>query len=390
MNATFLLFIILSIIPAGCSGEGGGKIVTGAERTGEYISLIKGRSVAVVANQTTVVGDRHLVDTLISLGVEVKSIFAPEHGFREMADAGAHIAGGVDKATGIRVISLYGSHLKPTPDDLSGIEVVLFDIQDVGARFYTYISTMHYVMEACAEAGIEMIILDRPDPNGFYYDGPLVEPGNHSFVGMHPVPVVHGMTIGEYGTMINGESWLGKNLKCNLKVIEMEGWSHRSLYNLPIRPSPNLPNQNAIYLYPSICFFEGTTLSLGRGTAFPFQVYGSPLLPDKGFSFTPRSIPGALNPPLVNQICYGVDLTNATETGVVPASGIILKWLIDAYNDYPDKGKFFNSYFDRLAGGPGLRQMIISGKSEKEIKESWAEGLKEFGVIRQKYLLYPE
>jgi uncharacterized protein YbbC (DUF1343 family) len=360
----------------------------GAYEIGNFKLLLEGQSVAVVANQTSMIGETHLVDSLLALGINVKSIFAPEHGFRNLADAGEHIEDGRDPETGVNLISLYGKHMKPTPEDLKDIDVVIFDIQDVGARFYTYISTLHYVLEACAENKVKCLVLDRPNPNGFYVDGNILDTAYSSFVGMHPVPVVHGMTIGEYGSMINGEGWLKNGLKCELEVIKCTNYTYQSLYELPIKPSPNLPNQNSIYLYPSTCFFEGTVLSLGRGTPFPFQVFGSPLLPDRGFSFTPQSVPGAMNPPLLGVKCYGTDLRNALEDKLVPKPAINLEWVISAYNDFPDKEKFFIDYFDVLAGGPVLREQIVKGMSSEEIRDSWKPGLKEFEKKRSKYLLY--
>jgi uncharacterized protein YbbC (DUF1343 family) len=315
-------------------------------------------------------------------------IFAPEHGFRNMADAGEKIANSKDPDTGIPLISLYGTHLKPTSGDLDGIDVVIFDIQDVGVRFYTYISTLHYVMESCAENHIKCLVLDRPNPNGFYFDGNILDTAYSSFVGMDPVPVVHGMTVGEYASMLNGEGWLKGGIKCDLTVIKCKNWDHKTYYTLPVKPSPNLPSQNSVYLYPSICFFEGTTLSLGRGTLFPFQVYGSPELPDRGFSFTPESLPGAKNPPLLGVKCFGTDLRDAIEKKLVPRSRLNLGWLIDAYNNYPQKDKFFTSYFDVLAGGPVLREQIQKGMTSDQIRATWKEGLEKFSKIRDKYLLY--
>ena len=350
--------------------------------------FLTGKSVAVLANQTSMVGPIHLVDTLISLGVNISVIFAPEHGFRNLADAGEIISDGRDPETGVRLISLYGSHLKPTAGDLAGIDVVIFDIQDVGTRFYTYISTLHYLLEACAENNVTCLVLDRPNPNGFYFDGNILDTAYRSFVGMDMVPVVHGMTVGEYAGMLNGEGWLGEGLKCNLTVIRCKDYTHSTLYELPVKPSPNLPNQNSVYLYPSICFFEGTALSLGRGTSFPFQVFGSPLMPDRGFSFTPQSVPGAKNPPLLGIKCFGTDLRDAMEKKLVPKPEINLDWIISAYNDFPDKEKFFIPYFDVLAGGPVLREQIQKGMTSVEIKATWREGLERFGKIREKYLLY--
>jgi uncharacterized protein YbbC (DUF1343 family) len=381
------VFAILISASTGCSAADKTP-VPGAYQTESYKSLIAGKSVAIVANQTSMVGKTHLVDNLISLGINIKVIFAPEHGFRNMADAGETISNGKDDKTGITVTSLYGSHLKPTAADLAGIDVVLFDIQDVGTRFYTYISTLHYVLESCAENNVKCIVLDRPNPNGYYFDGNILDTVYKSFVGMDPVPVVHGMTVGEYAGMLNGEGWLNKGEKCDLTVIKCKNYNHKTLYDLPVKPSPNLPNQNSVYLYPSICFFEGTIFSLGRGTAFPFQVFGSPDMPDKGFSFTPESVAGAKNPPLLGVKCYGTDLRDATQKGLVPKPEINLEWLIGAYNEFPLKDKFFNSYFDVLAGGPVLREQIIKGMSAKQIHESWKEGLEKFSKIREKYLLY--
>jgi uncharacterized protein YbbC (DUF1343 family) len=362
--------------------------IPGANQIDQYKHLIENKSIAIVANQTSMVGSTHLVDTLLSLGIKVNLIFAPEHGFRDLADAGDRIEDGKDAQTGVRISSLYGGHLKPTPDDLKGISLLIFDIQDVGVRFYTYISTLHYVLEACAENNVECIILDRPDPNGFYFDGNIADTVYRSFVGMDPVPVVHGMTVGEYAGMLNGEGWLKNGVKCRLTVIKCKDYTHKTFYELPVRPSPNLPNQTSIYLYPSICFFEGTNISLGRGTSFPFQVYGSPKLSDKGFSFTPESVPGAKNPPLLGEKCYGVDLRNAIKNKIVPSQQLNLEWVIDAYRNYPDKDNFFTSYFDVLASGPALREQIQKGMSAEEIRATWKDGLERFGKIREKYLLY--
>jgi uncharacterized protein YbbC (DUF1343 family) len=363
----------------------------GANQYKDYRNLIEGKSIAIVANQTSLVGEMHLVDYLLGKGFNkgrIIRIFAPEHGFRDLADAGEEIKDGKDIKTGLPITSLYGSHQKPTPDDLKGIDVVLFDIQDVGVRFYTYISTLHYLMESCAENHVRLIVLDRPNPNGFYTDGNILDTAYKSFVGMHPVPVVHGMTVGEYAMMINGEGWLKGGIRCDLTVIKCGNYNHNTFYELPVRPSPNLPNQTSIYLYPSLCFFEGTNISLGRGTAFPFQVFGSPLLADKGFSFTPESLPGAKNPPLLGIKCYGTDLRNAMKDKIIPSPKIRLDWLIDTYNSYPEKDKFFTKYFDVLAGGPVLREQIVKGMSSEEIRSGWKEGLDLFNKIREKYLLY--
>jgi uncharacterized protein YbbC (DUF1343 family) len=382
-----LSFITFVCIASVCYGIERNPI-PGAYQIELYRPLIESKSVGIVANQTSMVGQTHLVDNLLGIGINIRVVFAPEHGFRNLADAGERIKDSKDPQTGIPVISLYGNHVKPTPEDLEGLDIILFDIQDVGVRFYTYLSTLHYVMEACAENNVRCIVLDRPNPNGFYIDGNIADTTHRSFVAMHPVPVVHGMTVGEYGQMINGEGWLKNSVKCELTVIRCKNYTHKTFYELPVKPSPNLPNQTSVYLYPSICFFEGTNISLGRGTPFPFQVYGSPLLPDRGFSFIPESVPGATNPPLRGVKCYGTDLRNAIKDNLVPSPEINLEWVIDAYNYYPDKDKFFTSYFDVLAAGPKLREQIQEGMSEEEIRATWKEGLAAFGKIRAKYLLY--
>src|SRR5664280_2303019 len=362
--------------------------IPGANQIELYKSIIEGKAVAVVANQTSKIGSTHLVDTLFSIGINIKVIFAPEHGFRDLADAGESIENSKDTETGVPIISLYGSHLKPTPLDLKGIDVVIFDIQDVGTRFYTYISTLHYILESCAENHIKCLVLDRPNPNGFYFDGNILDTTYKSFVGMDPIPVVHGMTVGEYSNMLNGEGWLKKSVKCDLDVINCKNYTHKTLYELPVKPSPNLPNQTSVYLYPSICFFEGTVVSLGRGTSFPFQVFGSPKLPDRGFSFIPESLPGAKNPLLLGVKCFGTDLRDAMKQNLVPKPELNLEWLISAYKDFPDKDKFFNSYFDVLAGGPVLRNQIQTGMTSEQIRATWKDGLAKFAKIREKYLLY--
>ena len=380
----FLSLVITSSI----TGQTVNSLTTGAESIREYIGLIKEKNVAIVANQTSMVGKVHLVDTLVSLGIKVKFIFAPEHGFRYMADAGEVITNGRDPKTGILIISLYGAQYKPTSENLKGVEVVLYDIQDVGTRFYTYISTLHYVLESCAENKVRCIVLDRPNPNGFYFDGNIADTSYRSFVSIDPVPIVHGLTVGEYAMMANGEGWLKGGIRCDLEVIKCRNYTHKSFYKIPVKPSPNLPNQTSVYLYPSLCFFEGSVISCGRGTPFPFQVFGSPNLPDRGFSFTPESVPGATNPPHLGKKCFGTDLRNSIENNIVPAPKINLEWVIEAYNDYPEKDKFFTRYFDVLAAGPTLREQIIKGMTSEQIRETWKEGLKKFGKIRDKYLLY--
>ena len=389
MKRLFFKFTILTFAGAfSVSLQAHKAPIPGANQIELYKSIIEGKSVAVVANQTSMIESTHLVDTLLSLGINIKVIFAPEHGFRNLADAGETIENGKDIETGVPVISLYGSHLKPTARDLAGIDVVIFDIQDVGTRFYTYISTLHYLLESCAENHIKCLILDRPNPNGFYSDGNILDTAYSSFVGMDPVPVVHGMTVGEYAKMLNGEGWLKNSVNCDLVVIKCKNYTHKSLYELPIKPSPNLPNQTSVYLYPSLCFFEGTSISLGRGTSFPFQVFGSPDMPDRGFSFIPGSVPGAKNPPFLGVKCFGTDLRDALNKKLVPKSELNLDWLISAFQDFPKKDKFFNSYFDVLAGGPILREQIQKGMTARQIRDTWKDGLQKFAKIREKYMLY--
>ena len=364
-------------------------IITGADRTDAYLDYLKGKNVGMVINQTSVMSSTYqpVVDSLLKLGIGIKKIFGPEHGFRGNSADGAKVGNGLDSLTGLPVISLYGKHNKPSPDDLKGIDIMVFDIQDVGARFYTFISTLHYVMEACAENGVELLILDRPNPNGNYVDGPVLDTAFRSFVGMDAVPVVHGMTIAEYARMINGEGWLSGHKQCRLKIITMLNYVHASAYTLPINPSPNLSSSGAILLYPSLCFFEGTVLSVGRGTPNPFQTIGHPLY--KGiynkYTFTPHSIPGVSdNPPLKDVLCYGIDLRTYQ-----PKGGLLdLSLLIKAYKDFPDKTHFFTPYFDKLAGTDELRKQIIAGASEDDIRLSWEPALSQYKLMRKKYLLY--
>lgn len=364
------------------------KIITGAENFDAYIHLLKNKKVGVMSNQTGIVHDKslnviHLVDALLSKDINVEKIFAPEHGFRGTADAGELVKDGKDTKTGLPIISLYGDNKKPKPEHLSGIDVMLFDLQDVGARFYTYISSLHYVMEACAEQKIPVIILDRPNPNGATVDGPILEPKHKSFVGMHPIPVLHGLTIGEYGKMINGQKWLANGIQCDLIVIPCLNYKKEMAYSLPIRPSPNLPNDQSIRLYASLCFFEGTNVSVGRGTEKQFQVYGSPFLPNTGFSFVPKPNLGAKDPLHNGKTCYGEDLSAA------PAPNKLeLKWLIKAYQSTSDRGAFFNSFFSKLAGTEKLRHQIESGESEESIRATWKNGLDEFKKIRKVYEIY--
>lgn len=375
---------------AACSPDDA-PVRSGADQMDRYLRLIDGKRIALVANHTSVVGKRHLVDTLLGSGIEkdqIIKVFAPEHGFRGDYAAGVQIEDGTDRQTGIPVASLYGSHKKPEPEELAGIEVMLFDLQDVGARFYTYISTLHYVMEACAENGIPLILLDRPNPNGGYVDGPVLDTAFKSFVGMHPIPVVYGLTIGELAGMINGEGWLSKGVQCELTVIPCANYIHGQAYSMPVSPSPNLANDHAILMYPSTCFFEGTVLSEGRGTDMPFEVYGHPELPG-AFSYTPESIPGiARNPKFEGQVCYGEDLRSFIPEG--GWSRIHLKFLLEAYEAFPRKEEFFTFYFNTLAGCDTLRMQVEAGWDEERIRASWKGELEQYKVKRRKYLIYDE
>ncbi|NLD23800.1 MAG: DUF1343 domain-containing protein [Bacteroidales bacterium] len=366
------------------------SIKMGAEITDAYFPLIKDKRVAVMTNQTGIVGDEHLVDMLFRENFNVVGIFSPEHGFRGTADAGEHVASSVDEKTGITIWSLYDSGSgKPTADKMKEFDVLLFDLQDVGLRFYTYYASMARLMDACAEHGKKMIVLDRPNPNGIYVDGPLLDMKHKSGVGWLPIPVVHGMTLGELALMINGEKWLPEGRICNLTVVSCENYTHQTLYELPIAPSPNLPNIHSIYLYPSTCLFEGTVMSLGRGTSFPFEVYGHPDYKNSTFTFTPRSVPGAKNPPLLNKKCYGVDLRDIPNDEIIN-NGFDLSYVIDAYNNLNIGNKFFTSFFEKLVGVNYIRQDIIAGKSADEIKAKWASDVESFKVQRKPYLLYQE
>jgi len=384
-------------------------IKTGADNIWNYRKLLAGKKIGIVTNQTGIVivkmktnlstdpkqcdlGEKsdttHLVDYLLSLkslNLSIKKIYAPEHGFRGTADAGELIKDGKDTKTGLPIISLYGNNKKPKPEQLEGIDVLVFDLQDVGARFFTYISSLHYIMEACAENGIPLILLDRPNPNGGIVDGPTLEKENTSFVGMHTIPTMHGMTIGEYGKMINGQKWLKNGVQCQLTVIPCLNYKRTLPYSIPVKPSPNLPNDQAINLYASLCFFEGTNVSLGRGTNKQFQVYGSPYLPNTGFIFTPTPNEGAKDPQYIGKVCYGEDLSKYPKV-----NRIELKWLIKAYKETADKSKFFIPFFTKLAGTTQLQQQIEAGKTENEIRESWKPGLEQFKKMRKPYLIYGE
>jgi uncharacterized protein YbbC (DUF1343 family) len=369
-----------------------GKLRPAADETQQYINYLKGKNIGMVVNPTSVIGPKNitLVDSLIKRGVTIKKIFGPEHGFRGDASNGAKVNNTVDTKTGIPVVSIYGGKLKPSTADMKGIDLMIFDIQDVGTRFYTYISTLHYVMEACAENKVELMILDRPNPNGYFVDGPVLDTAFRSFVGMHPIPAVHGMTIAEYAQMINGEGWLNNRLQCKLKIVKVANYSHDLGYVLPINPSPNLNSPQSILLYPHICFFEGTTLSLGRGTPYPFTVIGHPALKGKyNFAFTPVSIPGVSdNPPQKNVRCYGIDLRDY-DSGLIKKSGRLnLSWLLTLYKNFPQKNLFFNAYFTKLAGTDKLRKQIEAGQTEDQIRQSWEPALSSFKQMRKKYLLY--
>jgi uncharacterized protein YbbC (DUF1343 family) len=409
MKNTYLFFCLLLIINCACFSQTNSstKIIPGAERMNVYIPMLKGRTVAVFANQTSMVGKIHLVDALIKNGIIVKKIFAPEHGFRGVGDAGEGMKNGIDSATGLPVISLYGNKLAPSTDDMKDVDIMIFDVQDVGVRFYTYISSLQKYMEAAMENHKPLLILDRPNPNGFYVDGPVLDKKFTSFVGMQPVPVVYGMTIGEYAFMIAGEKWLSEKANevysyyqtaqnsvdtpFHFLVIKCKNYSHEDKYILPVNPSPNLQNMQSVYLYPSICFFEGTAISLGRGTDKPFEQFGHPSFPKNLYSFTPQSTASARNPPLLSQICYGFDLSNINAEKQLN-NHLQFKWLIKAYVLFADKEKFFltSNYFNKLAGTDILMQQIKDGKSENEIRKSWQPALNDFKKIRKKYLIYED
>jgi len=361
--------------------------IVGASRTELYLPILDGKAVGVVGNQTSMINGVHLVDTLLSLNVNVVKIFSPEHGFRGTADEGAYIASGVDAKTGLPIVSLYRNNKKPTSEQLQGIDILLVDLQDVGVRFYTYISTMTYVMEAAAESHIPVVVFDRPNPNGFYVDGPVLETENKSFVGMHQVPVVYGLTIGEYAKMVNGERWLKDSVQCELTVIPMGNYVRNAIYKLPVKPSPNLPNWQSVYLYPSLCFFEGTIVSVGRGTEMPFLVYGHPDMTDS-YTFTPETAPGHNAPLYSGKECHGIYLLDYANNFQCNAQRLQLQWLIDAYSQFKNNPKFFNNYFEKLAGVDSLREMIINDVSEEEIRATWQEGIDKYLKIREKYLLY--
>jgi uncharacterized protein YbbC (DUF1343 family) len=359
-------------------------IQTGADQPQLYLQIMQGKRLGVIANPTSRVGEQHLVDFLLEKKQNIVKVFAPEHGFRGEAEAGAHIINGLDARTQLPIVSLYGKNKQPSAKMLTDIDLLVFDIQDVGVRYYTYISTLHYLMAACAENNKPLLVLDRPNPNGAYIDGPSLEPAWRSFVGMHPIPLLHGLTVGELAKMINGENWLNQG-QCKLTIVPVANYQHSMTYDLPVPPSPNLPNRQAIQLYPSLGFFEGTPISVGRGTEFPFQVLGAPDKAYGSFQFKPLSIPGkSLKPMHENQVCYGRDLRK------VKTAGLNLGYLITFYQNSAEKNQFFNPFFDKLAGTDKLRRAIQAGKSESEIRQSWGQDLKKFRALRSRYLIYQD
>ena len=389
MRKRFLFLLLFGCALMVCWAKDS-RVVVGAERTGEYYPALKGQRVAVFSNHTGMVGDRHLVDMLVADGVNVVTIFSPEHGFRGDADAGEHVAGSVDSKTGIKISSLYdGKSGRPSDESMHSFDVLLVDIQDVGLRFYTYYISMVKLMDDCAEFGRPVIVLDRPNPNGHYIDGPILDMKYKSGVGWLPIPVVHGLTLGELARMVNGEHWLPEDRVCDLTVVPCLNYTHQTHYVLPVPPSPNLPNMRAVYLYPSTCYFEATPVSLGRGTDWPFQVYGHPNMKGYDFSFTPRSVPGAKNPPQLNKKCYGVDLTGLTDEEIW-AKGLNLEYVIDAYRNLNLGDHFFRSFFEKLIGVDYVRRMIEEGKSADEIKTMWHDDVEKFREQRRPYLLYEE
>ena len=374
--------------------HGDNPVVTGAEQTEAYIHLLQQKRVGILTNHTAVIGQTHLVDTLISLGIDVQIIFAPEHGFRGSISAGGRVGDEIDPQTGIPIVSLYGSRNMPTDSMMQALDAMIYDIQDVGLRFYTYMTSMYYLMEACARNHVPLILLDRPNPNGHYVDGPILDMDLHkSFVGIIPIPVVHGMTLGELAGMINGKQWLKDGIQCDLTVITCQNYTHQTLYQLPVPPSPNLPNNRSIYLYPALCPFEGTVVSLGRGTEAPFQLYGHAQMSGYDFNFTPVSVDAAPNPPQKDLLCFGVDLRTEPSDEVIFKDGFTLKYVVDAYqNLHQNTGigeAFFRSSFERLVGVSYARTMILEGKGADEIKECWKDEVAQFKIDREPYLLYP-
>ncbi|HTL09044.1 MAG TPA: DUF1343 domain-containing protein [Chitinophagaceae bacterium] len=397
----------VAAIPAGCPAPAsnnilpGGttnKIVTGADQTQQYLPYLKGKRVAVLANPTTIIGKRHLVDSLHALGINIVKVFGPEHGFRGNASAGARVADETDSATGIPIISLYGAKSKPTKEDMANVDILVYDVQDVGCRFYTNINVLARLMEACAENGKELMILDRPNPNGYFIDGPVLDMTLKSGIGMFPIPITHGLTVAEFAQMANGEGWLANKEKCPLKIIRVANYNHDMYYELPVKPSPNLNTQQSVMLYPSVCLFEGTVMNLGRGTQFPFTVLGNPDLKGKyNFSFTPVSIPGMSETPQhMNKVCYGLDLRTFPIATLLKQKKINLQWMMELYKAYPYKEKFFDytqsremNNIARLVGDAKFKEQIMSGATEAAIRKSWEPGLTRYKAMRKKYLLYP-
>ena len=381
---TFLFWLVLSM----SSLTSAAQVQPATANTAAYLPKLQGKKIGVVAHQASVFKEsgkqKHLVDLLLENKINLVGVFAPEHGFMGTADAGEKVADGKDPKTQLPIFSLYGKNRKPEATQLKGIDLMVFDLQDVGIRFFTYLSTLHYVMEACAEQGIPLIVLDRPNPNTHYIDGPVLNLKHQSFVGMHPVPIVYGMTIGEYAKMINGEGWLKGGIRCELDVIPIQNYTHNTAYKLPVRPSPNLPNAQAVNLYPSLCLLEPTVVSVGRGTNQQFQIYGHPSFTKYQFSFTPQPNFGSKNPKHKGEVCYGKDLTK-----IEKPKRIELQWLLDAYFNFPDKDTFFLKGFERISGVSNLKKQIIKGTPEPEIRKSWSEELNKFKRLRTKYLIYP-
>ena len=403
MKFSSLLFVVLSLCfnaknqPNDPARIATSQIKTGAEQTEKYVPYLKGKRVAILANQTSIIGKTHLVDSLRKLGINIVKVFGPEHGFRGNASAGAKVADEIDMATGIPVISLYGKKNKPSHEDLADVDLMIYDLQDVGCRFYTNINALFRLMDACHENDKELLILDRPNPNAYFIDGPVLDMKFKSGIGMFPIPISHGLTVGEFAQMVNGEGWLTNKVKCKLKIIQVANYNHDMPYILPVSPSPNLNTQQSILLYPSTCLFEGIYLNHGRGTYFPFTVLGSPELKGKyEFSFTPIGIPGMAETPLfMNEVCYGIDLRNYDVEILGKTKQINIKWIMELYEASPHKEKFFDSklsnqmgVIEKLTGSDKFRQQIIDGTSEKEIRQSWEPGLSQYKVMRKKYLLY--
>ena len=384
-----LFIVILAFITLHCQAKQS-RVIVGAEQTNDYLPILKNKRIAVFSNHTGMVGNKHLLDVLLENKINVVAIFSPEHGFRGNADAGEHVSSSVDQKTGVPILSLYDGQLgKPSEDSMRKFDLLIVDIQDVGLRFYTYYASMVRLMDACAEYNRKMLILDRPNPNGHYVDGPILDMKYKSGVGWLPIPVVHGMTLGELALMVNGERWLPASRICDITVIKCKNYTHQTMYQLPIPPSPNLPNMKAVYLYPSICYFEATPVSLGRGTQLPFQVYGHPNMTGYNYSFTPQSTSGAKNPPQLGRLCHGVNLSELSEEEI-RKKGVDLSYLIDAYRNLNMDDYFFRPFFERLIGTDYVRKMIEQGKDADEIKAMWKEDVEKFKVQRRPYLLYEE